>query len=287
MSLVSPGRGALVADPSANPAGTMMPYAGASAPIGWLICDGASVLVADYPRLHAAIGYAWGGAGANFTLPDMVGRMPIGVGTLGADTYALADTGGAATHTLAEGEVPGHVHSGPSHTHGVGTLVNANQSVSHSHLGNNHTHGATGLTTGSQNNSHTHSDTTDGQSVSHDHALTSQSTGAVDHVHSGGAGTLAQAISGGGTTGSGAIGNQSANHDHAVSTGNQSANHQHAVSGSTAGNNTATGTQSASHAHTISGATAADGTDNTGSTGGGTAHENRPAYAAVNYLIKV
>lgn len=41
----------------------------------WLICDGSSQLVASYPDLHAYLGYAYGGAGANFTLPDYRGEF--------------------------------------------------------------------------------------------------------------------------------------------------------------------------------------------------------------------
>lgn len=48
------------------------------------------------------------------------GRMLIGVGTLGSDTYAAGDTGGAARVTLDVDEIPQHSHtasSAGSHTH--------------------------------------------------------------------------------------------------------------------------------------------------------------------------
>lgn len=62
------------------PAGVIMPYGGATAPTGWLLCDGSSKLRADYPALYGAIGDAWGTAdGTHFNLPDMRGRFPRGV----------------------------------------------------------------------------------------------------------------------------------------------------------------------------------------------------------------
>jgi microcystin-dependent protein len=67
----------------ATPAGVMMPYAGASSPEGWLLCDGSEVLISQYPTLFDAIGYAFGdenllnGLGT-FKLPDMRGRMALG-----------------------------------------------------------------------------------------------------------------------------------------------------------------------------------------------------------------
>jgi hypothetical protein len=38
------------------PVGTIQPYMGNSAPLGWLPCDGRVVSARDYPALHAAIG---------------------------------------------------------------------------------------------------------------------------------------------------------------------------------------------------------------------------------------
>ena len=45
----------------------------ASPPTGWLECDGSSILVDSYPALHSILGYIYGGAGTNFTLPDYRG----------------------------------------------------------------------------------------------------------------------------------------------------------------------------------------------------------------------
>ncbi|MDQ0462641.1 microcystin-dependent protein [Caulobacter ginsengisoli] len=78
-----------------------------TAPTGWLECNGASLLRADYPALFAAIGTTWGSAdGTHFTLPDLRGEFLRGYDHgKGTDTgrvfaTAQADDLKAHTHTL-------------------------------------------------------------------------------------------------------------------------------------------------------------------------------------------
>jgi len=99
------------------PAGVMVPFAGAAAPSGWLLCDGAAVSRADYAALFDAIGTTFGaGDGATtFNLPDPRGRAVIGAGQGPSLTNrALGATVGAETHTLTTGEMPSHSHTAPS-----------------------------------------------------------------------------------------------------------------------------------------------------------------------------
>jgi len=124
------------------PTGALMPYAGATAPTGYLLCDGSSVSSTSYLALHAVIsntygGTAYTGAGAlSFNLPDLRGRLPMGAGTgtglnasgTGAPS-GTAQTGrtrgqwlGEETHLLTTTEMPSHSHNGAtgnagSHTH--------------------------------------------------------------------------------------------------------------------------------------------------------------------------
>jgi len=100
----------------------------ASAPTGYLLCDGSSVSTTTYAALFAVIGYTFGGSGASFTLPDYRGRMPIGV----SGSYALASTGGAATTTLITANLPSHTHpiTDPGHTHGLTNLATYTDIVS-------------------------------------------------------------------------------------------------------------------------------------------------------------
>ena len=65
------------------PAGAILPFAGSSVPIGYLLCDGSEVLISDYPLLFSVIGYTYKPAGLligfqSFALPDLRGRFPLG-----------------------------------------------------------------------------------------------------------------------------------------------------------------------------------------------------------------
>lgn len=66
-----------------NSAGMLKMHAGATAPDGWLICEGQEVSRTTYAALFAAIGTIWGiGDGLNtFNLPDFRGIFPRGAGT--------------------------------------------------------------------------------------------------------------------------------------------------------------------------------------------------------------
>ncbi|MCP4137785.1 MAG: tail fiber protein [bacterium] len=65
----------------AAPAGTIVPFAGASAPAGWLPCDGSSLSrTGTYEALFQAIGTAWGTShGSSFNVPDLRGMFLRGV----------------------------------------------------------------------------------------------------------------------------------------------------------------------------------------------------------------
>jgi len=68
--------------------GSFVMVAGGSTPEGYLRCDGASLATATYPDLFAAIGYTWGGSGANFNVPDSQSKFLRG-------NSSVAGTGGA------------------------------------------------------------------------------------------------------------------------------------------------------------------------------------------------
>lgn len=103
--------------------GLMSLYAGSSAPAGWLLCDGSSVAVATYQDLFNKVGYTYGGAGANFNLPNLSGRSVFGLDDMGVSASGrvtasgattLGATAGSADHTLTSDQTPL-----VSHTHGV------------------------------------------------------------------------------------------------------------------------------------------------------------------------
>ena len=65
------------------PVGAISPYGGATAPAGWLLCDGAPQLrVGAYDALFAVIGttYGAGDGSTTFNVPDLRGRTIVGSG---------------------------------------------------------------------------------------------------------------------------------------------------------------------------------------------------------------
>lgn len=55
-------------------------FAGRGAPLGWHLCDGATLSINEYPALYALLGPTWGGTNTGFALPDLRGRVPISAG---------------------------------------------------------------------------------------------------------------------------------------------------------------------------------------------------------------
>ena len=76
---------------STAPLGTVLSFAGQTAPHGYLLCDGASYKVADYPHLYAVIGNIYGGDSTNFNVPDYRETVLVGVGQNTTDTIASHD----------------------------------------------------------------------------------------------------------------------------------------------------------------------------------------------------
>lgn len=95
------------------PAGTITAFGGATAPAGYLLCDGGIASSTAFPELFAAIGYTYGQVGSNFRVPDLRGRVPVGLDNGQSSVFdALGNMGGAATHMLTVDEMPSHNHGG-------------------------------------------------------------------------------------------------------------------------------------------------------------------------------
>jgi microcystin-dependent protein len=117
--------------PAVPPTGAVIPYAGTSAPAGWLLCRGQAVSRDAYARLFGVIGTTFGaGDGSTtFNVPDLRGRAVVALDNLGGSsadritaTWAdsLGGAGGAETHQLTTGELPSHTHPGPPVYYRVG-----------------------------------------------------------------------------------------------------------------------------------------------------------------------
>jgi microcystin-dependent protein len=123
------------------PMGGIMPYAGASAPYGYLFCDGSEVEKSKFPELFDIVGSLYNGSvalnGVNtFRLPDLRGRFALGKDNMDnggtvpnaaggyidagggnidrvPDTKAdiLGDGAGSSSVALTLGNLPDHEHS--------------------------------------------------------------------------------------------------------------------------------------------------------------------------------
>lgn len=163
-------------------------------------------------------------------------------------TYAVGATGGANTVTLDTTMIPSHTHS-----------ISASGTTS----------------TQSADHTHTFSGTTSGQSVTHSHAATVSDPG---HSH-----TVTPPYQT--NINSGQVGRNDASQSQlnsstatattgiTVSNDNANADHNHTFSGTTSG-------MSVNHTHTVT------VTGTSGATGSGAAHENRPPYYALAYIMK-
>jgi microcystin-dependent protein len=121
-----------------TPSGSVISYAGASAPTGWLLCSGQTVSRTTYSSLFAAIGttYGSGDGSTTFALPDLRGRVIAGVDNMGGSAASRLTSGVSGVDGAVLGAVGGnenpqlHTHTitGGAHTHQVrgGSVYSAN-----------------------------------------------------------------------------------------------------------------------------------------------------------------
>lgn len=125
----------VLSDIAATPPGAVVPFAGAevSTPTGWLLCAGQTVSQATFANLFAVLGttYNTGGEpGGEFRLPDLRGRVPVGLDNMGGSSAGivvdpqadiLGGTLGVEGHTLLVTEIPAHSHQYDDQYVGVAT----------------------------------------------------------------------------------------------------------------------------------------------------------------------
>lgn len=102
------------------PVGAILPFAGATPPTGWLMCNGTDVSRATYADLFNVIGdaYGHGDGSTTFSLPDLVSRFPYGSllngsnrgQTGGTDQHLHDVTGETQDHALTAEQLAEHAH---------------------------------------------------------------------------------------------------------------------------------------------------------------------------------
>lgn len=112
-----------------TPIGVVTPFAGGSAPAGWLLCDGTEYRIADFLDLFQVIQYRFKDQSlvqsGNFAVPDLRGRFALGADNMGgtsanrvsnisADT--VGNSGGTENKNINIQNLPEHEHDlrGPS-----------------------------------------------------------------------------------------------------------------------------------------------------------------------------
>ncbi|PKU25884.1 phage tail protein [Telmatospirillum siberiense] len=96
--------------------GTVMLWAVPWVPRGWHLCDGTLLPINANQALFALLGTTYGGDGqANFALPDLRNRVPLGSTTSVGPFISNAPVAGSPGHLVAQGALT--VINLPQHTH--------------------------------------------------------------------------------------------------------------------------------------------------------------------------
>lgn len=268
------------------PVGAILPYGGASAPTGYLLCDGTAVSRTTYSGLFAILGTAYGAGNGSttFNVPDLRQRFPLGKAASGTGN-TLGSNGGSIDHTHT---TPNHTHTTPTHTH---TTKNHTHTVgAHSHGISPHEHTVP---------PHSHDTQAAGATIeinvnsgSHQHSVLGKEGGSAGSGANRALG--ASSSSGSNVTWANNATTAGADHTHAHSAfsgkvGNVSSGNDGDNGFATTGGSSLSGTQN-SLAYE-SGAPSDNTTDGSGtlttdSGGGGTSGSNNPPFQVVNYIIK-
>ena len=93
------------------PLGATFLFPGTTAPNNYMICDGSAISRTDYADLFAILGTSQGaGDGSTtFNLPNMKGRVPVGLDSTQTEFDTIGETGGSKNAVVVE-----HTHSNTS-----------------------------------------------------------------------------------------------------------------------------------------------------------------------------
>jgi len=87
-------------------------FTGTTLPDKWVWCDGTSYSTGVYEDLFGFIGYTYGGSGANFNVPNCLGKSPYGADNTGilTATYQGASVSSGGNRNLTSGQLTTHNH---------------------------------------------------------------------------------------------------------------------------------------------------------------------------------
>lgn len=249
-----------------SPVGSIVIHAGSSAPTGWLVCDGASYSTVTYSNLFNSIGYQFGGSGTSFNVPNLKGRVVVGIDGAQTQFDVRGETGGEMTHQ----------HSASNSGETAATTGSLTANSGGANAGNN----TSGHTFNAGNDA-----TTSNNSANHTHSVNppETATNSDNHSHNTGANNA------NGSRASGTFGSAAASHTHSVDSdnhshnvnivtldsGSQSANHTHTVDDHY--HTTTDHSHSIAHGHTST---------HTHTTPASSSLSNLQPYMALNYIIK-
>lgn len=98
--------------------GIIFDFAGSTIPPYCLECDGSTYDRVDYPALYDALDSAFIIDADTFRVPNLVGRVSVGVGEdSNGNVYNMGDTGGETQVTLTSDQMPTHAHDDAGHVH--------------------------------------------------------------------------------------------------------------------------------------------------------------------------
>ncbi len=87
-------------------------FGGNYAPRDWALCNGQVLPISQNQALFSILGTTYGGNGTTtFALPDLQGRVPLGMGQgRGLSDRPIGQSGGAENVVLKLSEIPAHRH---------------------------------------------------------------------------------------------------------------------------------------------------------------------------------
>lgn len=156
----------------AAPVGSIIDFAGATAPSGWLLCTGQDVSRTTYSALFVVIGtvYGTGDGSTTFNLPDLRGRASFGKDNMGgsAANRVTAGISGISGVTLGAG---GGSQATQLHSH-TATVTDPGHNHSHNEVAHNHGHSDPGHTHTFSDPGHSHGYTDPGHTHTYNQPAT-------------------------------------------------------------------------------------------------------------------